>query len=247
MERRVAPQAWFVTAAGLAAMAVLAIPSVGLIDRLMAGASGASDVGAAEALAAESTTFGWAVLGLLGIAVLDVVVACGLWAIFRADHPVGAALAAAFRIAYAAVFVGAIAMLADARRIATGDGWASDAPPESRDAAVLAQYQGFDSAWNAGLLVFAMHLVVIGWLLLRRRGAFATAVGALVLLAGAGYLADSVLWVLSPGFGIPIAQFTFIGEVVLIAWLVVGGIRSRRRPDDAVAPMAAPIEAGARR
>ena len=72
-----------------------------------------------------------------------------------------------------------------------------------------------------------MHLLVIGWLLLRRSGVFATIVGALVLLAGAGYLADSVLWVLVPD-GLVVAQFTFIGEIVLIAWLVIGGIRSIR-------------------
>ena len=96
---------------------------------------------------------------------------------------------------------------------------------------MLSRLDGFDAAWNAGLVLFGMHLVVIGWLLLRRSGVFATVVGALVLLAGAGYLADSVLWVLVPD-GLAVAQFTFIGEIVLIAWLVVGGIRSLRAGRD---------------
>ncbi len=137
-------------------------------------------------------------LALLGVAVLDVVVACGLWMVFRPERPGASALAAAFRIAYAAVFVGAIAMLADARRIAEGAGAASGLGIEDRDTAVLSRLDGFDAAWNAGLVLFGMHLLVIGWLLLRRSGVFATIVGALVLLAGAGYLADSVLWVLVP-------------------------------------------------
>ncbi len=105
---------------------------------------------------------------------------------------------------------------------------------------MLARLDGFDAAWNGGLLVlFGMHLLVIGWLLLRRSGVFATVVGALVLLAGAGYLADSVLWVLVPD-GLAFAQFTFIGEIVLIAWLVVGGIRSLRDGRDVGPPRWSP-------
>ena len=181
-------------------------------------------------------------LALLGVAVLDVVVACGLWMVFRPERPGASALAAAFRIAYAAVFVGAIAMLADARRIAEGAGGASGLGIEERDTAVLSRLDGFDAAWNAGLVLFGMHLVVIGWLLLRRSGVFATIVGALVLLAGAGYLADSVLWVLVPD-GLVVAQFTFIGEIVLIAWLVVGGIRSIRADREDVARATTPDRA----
>ena len=98
-------------------------------------------------------------------------------------------------------------------------------------------------------MLFGMHLLVIGWLLLRRSGVFATIVGVLVLLAGAGYLADSVLWILVPD-GLAVAQFTFIGEIVLIAWLVVGGIRSlragRATVDHRMEPDGAPVAADER-
>jgi len=84
---------------------------------------------------------------------------------------------------------------------------------------------------------------------LRRSGVFATIVGALVLLAGAGYLADSVRWILVPD-GLAVAQFTFIGEIVLIAWLVVGGIRSlragRAMVDHRMVPDRAPVAADER-
>ena len=120
---------------------------------------------------------------------------------------------------------------------------------EGRDAAVLSRLDGFDAAWKAGLVLFGMHLLVIGWLLLRRSGVFATIVGALVLLAGAGYLADSVLWILVPD-GLAVAQFTFIGEIVLIAWLVVGGIRSlragRATVDHRMEPDGGPVAADVR-
>jgi len=230
MERRVGAGAWFTAAGGLALMAPLAF--FGVVAGVQAdGSDRSGEAGVAETLVAASPSFGWAVLALLGVAVLDVVVACGLWMLFRAQRPGASALAAAFRIAYAAVFVGAIAMLADARRIAEAAGGASGLGIEDRDLAVLSRLDGFGAAWSAGLVLFGMHLVVIGWLVLRRSGVFAIIVGVLVLLAGAGYLADSVLWVLVPD-GIAVAQFTFIGEIVLIAWLVVGGIRSIRAVED---------------
>ncbi len=243
MERRVGAGAWFAAAGGLALMAPLAFVGVGVVAGVQADASDGA-AGIAETLVAASPSFGWAVLALLGVAVLDVVVACGLWMVFRPERPGASALAAAFRIAYAAVFVGAIAMLADARRIAEGAGAASGLGIAERDTAVLSRLDGFDAAWNVGLVLFGMHLVVIGWLLLRRSGVFATIVGALVLIAGAGYLADSVLWVLVPD-ALVLAQFTFIGEIVLIAWLVVGGIRSIRADREDVAHATTPDRAPA--
>ena len=248
MEPRVGAGAWLAAAGGLALMAPLAFVGVGTVTGVQADAGGVG-AGVAETLGAASTSFGWAVLALLGVAVLDVVVACALWMVFRAERPGAAALAAAFRIAYAAVFVGAIALLADARRIADGAGAASALGVEGRDAAVLSRLDGFDAAWKAGLVLFGMHLLVVGWVVLRRSGVFATIVGALVLLAGAGYLADSVRWILVPD-GLAVAQFTFIGEIVLIAWLVVGGIRSlragRAMVDHRMVPDRAPVAADER-
>lgn len=220
MRRAAGPAAWFAAGGGLAMMAVLAAVGFGLIGQVRSDTS--------DTVAAATPAFGWGVLALVGVAVLDVVVAWGLWRVLSVERPGGAALAAAFRLVYAAVFLGAIAMLVDARRIALGAGEASDLSIDDRDTAVLLRFEGFDSAWNTGLLVFGVHMAVVGWLLVARSGAFTTIVGWLVLLAGAGYLADGVLRVLAPDVAVSVAQFTFIGEIVLIAWLAAGGIRAIR-------------------
>ena len=243
------PAAWFVAAGGLAMMAVLAAVGFGLIGQARSGAAG-SDIGASDALAAAAPAFGWGVLALVGVAVLDIIVAWGLWGVFGGERPRGAALAAAFRLVYAAVFLGAIAMLVDARAIATGAGASSDLAIADRDTAVPLRFEGFDSTWNTGLLVFGVHLAVVGWLLVARSGVFATVVGWLVLLAGAGYLADGVLRIVAPEVTVSVAQFTFIGEIVLIAWLAVGGvrlIRSRRAAAAEPEPARVLVDGGAGR
>ena len=215
------PGGWFAAAGGLALMAVLGFASLGTIESLRSSAA------AAETMGAESFRIGWVVLALYAIALLDVVVAWGLWQVFRIERPGGAALAAAFRIAYAAVFVGAIAQLDHALRIVTAtDDRLLD--PAAREAMVDAQVQGFDAAWNGGLMLFAAHLAVVAWLLLRLRGAFATVVGVLVAIAAGGYAIDSAMQVVAPELGVRVTTFTFIGEVVLIAWLVAGGLRAAR-------------------
>jgi hypothetical protein len=205
-------------------MAVLGFAGLGAVESLRS--SGA----AADVIVETPERFGWAILALSVVAVLDIVVAWGLWRVFRGEQPGGAALAAAFRIAYAAAFVGAIAQLDHAVRIATG---ADDAGVDAvRTAAVVdQQVQGFDAAWSGALVLFAAHLVVIGWLLMRRSGVVATVLGVLVAVAGLGYAADSVIRILAPDLGIGVAVFTFVGEVLLIGWLAAGGIRARRSGD----------------
>ena len=219
--RTARPGDWFAAAGGLALMAVLGFAGLGAIAELRSSAA------ALDVLAEEQPRFAWVILALSAIALLDVVVAWALWRVFRPERPGAAALAAAFRLAYAAVFVGAIAHLDVARRLATG----TDDPSlgqGARATLVDQQVQEFDAAWNGGLILFAAHLVVLGWLLVRRIGAFATVIGVLVAVAGLGYAADSVLRILAPGLGVGVAAFTFVGEVLLIGWLIAGGVRSAR-------------------
>jgi hypothetical protein len=56
--------------------------------------------------------------------------------------------------------------------------------------------------------------------------------GALLVLAGLGYLADGIGFLLVPDFSPTFALFTFIGEVALIFWLLISG---RRLSDRAIA------------
>ncbi len=63
-------------------------------------------------------------------------------------------------------------------------------------------------------------------------------VGALLAVAGIGYLADVLLALLAPGFGVVVSEFTFVGELVLMVWLLVRGVNAaaRRTQTGATAP-----------
>jgi hypothetical protein len=51
--------------------------------------------------------------------------------------------------------------------------------------------------------------------------------GVLLMIAGLGYLIDSAGGLLSAGYRANVAAFTFLGEVLLIVWLLWRGPRLR--------------------
>jgi hypothetical protein len=75
----------------------------------------------------------------------------------------------------------------------------------------------FDTGWHLALGIFGLHLVGLGALLFRFTAPRLLAV--LVVLAGIGYLTDSLGTIFVPGYALTISTFTFVGEALLIFWL----------------------------
>jgi hypothetical protein len=139
-------------------------------------------------IAASETLFRLAIASLLVTAVLDIVVA---WALLKVFEPVNSGLstlAATFRVAYAGIFVVAIAQLTGVLRLLP--------QAEELAAQVLSGVHAFEDIYSAGLA-----------------------------LAGLGYAVDSFGIVLFAGYALEVAAFTFVGEVVLIFWLLLRGRR----------------------
>ena len=89
---------------------------------------------------------------------------------------------------------------------------------------VLLSLNAFIDEWNMGLVIFGLHLLVLGYLAFKS-GYIPKILGILVIIAGLGYLIDNLGKLLSPNYNVTIAMFTFIGEVLLIFWLLWKGIK----------------------
>ncbi|MBB5786281.1 DUF4386 domain-containing protein [Jiangella mangrovi] len=158
------------------------------------------------------------------VVVLDIVVA---WALYRLFEPVDRAvsmLAAWFRVAYAAVFLTAIAQLVAALSPLTDAAAFGGFTEQQRQALALSRIDTFDAIWSAGLAVFGLHLVVVGSLALRSTWV-PRLVGVLVCVAGAGYVVDSAAKVLVADPPFEVAAVTFVGEIALMLWLLVAARR----------------------
>ncbi len=82
----------------------------------------------------------------------------------------------------------------------------------------------FRSGWDFGLVFFGLHLLIAGYLVFRS-GYFPKFLCFLIVIAGLGYLADSAGKLVLPDYSLSVAAFTFFGEVLLIVWMFLRGIR----------------------
>lgn len=167
-----------------------------------------------ENIEVSPTVFRLGILGFCLTVVLDLVVSWNLYRYFRPISELGSAVAGGFRVGYTGVLVLAIANLAGAL------GSASDSD-------ALTSITRFNTIWELGLGLFGLHLVFIGWLGLRGSNV-PRWVSVLVVVAGIGYIIDSVGSAFFDDYSLGVTAYTFIGEVALMGWLLYRGFRLSR-------------------
>jgi hypothetical protein len=159
-----------------------------------------------------------AITAFLLVIVLDLFIA---WALYRLLRPVNSDLSlltAWLRVAFAAVFASALIGLVDAAQL-VGGAEESGLAAEQIQAQVMSSLASFDNGWiGIGLSIFAFHLFGLGYLLVKSVNA-PTWLGALLVIAGGGYLFDGVGKILVPDYTWTVGMYTFIGEAVLIGWV----------------------------
>lgn len=84
----------------------------------------------------------------------------------------------------------------------------------------------FYEIWNYSLALFGLQLIVAG-IAMCRSPELPTIIGVLLLIAGSGYLFDSATTIFTVE-AVSLSEFTFIGEVALLLWLMWSGFRLRR-------------------
>ncbi|QDA02870.1 DUF4386 domain-containing protein [Streptomyces rimosus] len=176
----------------------------------------------ARDIRASEVTFRYGVAAWALVAVLDVIVAWSLLAFFAPVHKGLSALAAWFRLAYAAVLMVAVSQLAGVPSLVRGSmrPGASSAGRSHEEA--LMKIDAFHDIWDAGLILFAFHLLTLGYLAYES-GYVPKVLGPLLVIAGLGYLVDSFGPLLSAGYAAEVALFAFVGEFLLMVWLLVKG------------------------
>jgi hypothetical protein len=208
--------------AGLALALMAVIAPFGVFGAIGALVTPGDAARTAQDILGSEGLFRWGIASLILVVILDIVVAAALLQLFEPVHRSVSTMAAWFRVAYAAVYLVAITQLV----IALG---LLDDP-----SLALRAVNAYETIWNVGLILFGVHLLLIGYLAYRS-GFMPRIFGILLVVAGLGYLADGFVLVLVPGTSISIGTFTFIGEVALIFWLLIIGRRkdfSRGGPAD---------------
>jgi hypothetical protein len=214
-------------ALGLLSMALLApFAQFGVLASLIVPTDAAATT---DNIAVSIGLFRAAIAAFLVVAILDVVVAWGMYVLLRPVNARVALLVAYLRVAYAVLFAYALLNLVDVAQLLNG---ASAASLQSTglQAQVATSVTAFRNGWDLALAVFGLHLAGLGALLYRSVD-FPRFLGGLVVLAGTGYLADALGRILVPGDTLTISTFTFVGEALLIVWLFKLAIKGTRSPE----------------
>jgi Domain of unknown function (DUF4386) len=175
----------------------------------------------AQDIMAHQGLFRAGIASLFLVIALDVVAALGLYRVFSpVSKPISAA-AAAMRLVYAGIFAVAVVQLAGAARLLGGTSLPASGAARVH-AQALSDINRFTDIWHAGLILFGLYLLVIAWLAWRS-GYVPKLLGALIAIAGLGYIYDSIGQFVSGGSWIQVSTVTFIGEFLLALWLVTRG------------------------
>ncbi len=155
----------------------------------------------------------------------DVVVAWALYFLLRPVSRSLAALTAGFRAVQAVIAIGAVLHLFTAFRLLQTDSLAA-LGSDHLHAQVLVLLGSFRYEWSLALVVFGIHLGLLGYLVYRS-GYIPRLVGIALAIAGIGYIVYHLRPYLYPDAEIGFVFAAFFGELVFLVWLAIWGWRIR--------------------
>ncbi len=173
-------------------------------------------------LQASLGTFRLVTFAFVVIVLLDVVVAWALYVTFKPTNKHQSLLAGWFRLAYAVIYGASVLKLFDVLYLINDSSLADTFGPEVYNAQVMYSIESFNSGWTAALLLFGVHLAFLSFLIFK--STFTPKwLWIVVLISGLGYIIDSVGKMAMADYGLELSMFTFIGELLLMLWLLVYG------------------------
>lgn len=212
-----------VTGVGLVLMAVLAGFANGVVlNRLVVENDAAKT---AANLAENDMLLRAGLVCLMIVLLLDVVVAWAMYTLFKPISLNLSLLAAWLRLLYTAIFGASLYHLAVIIELFNQDLF----PPAEL---VLLLMNSFNNGWLISLLFFALHLFILGYLIIRSSGYVPKLIGYFLLLAAAACAVDSLahflLWNVADYKNILLVIVTACGaagELSLALWLLVKGVK----------------------
>lgn len=162
------------------------------------------------------------ILSFLVVIALDIVVAWALYIFLKPINNSISLLTAWFRVVYATIFAVSLFNLVSILSYLNSADYMQVFAKEQLLSQVMLSVKAFNDGWSIGFIFFALHLGLLGYLVLKS-GFIPKFIGILLVIAGLGYLTDSLGKFIFPGYSIEVSMVTFIGELVFMFWLLFKG------------------------
>ena len=210
---------------GLILMAILApIANFAILQKLIVSGDSATTV---SNIVSSEGLFRIGIGCFLIVAILDIIVAWALYVFLKPVNKSLSLLIAWFRIVYATVLVVVLIYLLNVLQLLHGAAYLAPFTASQIQAQVMLSLNTFNLGWGLGLIIFGFHLLLLGYLMFKA-GYMRKMLGILLILASLGYLIDGFGKLLSGDYNMNISMFTFIGEIILIFWLLIKGWKIKK-------------------
>lgn len=176
----------------------------------------------AQNIAAHGRLFAVAILCYLITFILDIVIA---WALYILLAPVNRSLSlltAWFGVVYAAVALVATMNLATVFRLLHTPDYLSVFGAQPLHAQVKLLLDSFQYQWSMSLVIFAVHLVLLGYLVFRS-GYIPRVIGVALLIDGLAWVIDCLRPYFYSSIHLHFISVAFFGELVFMVWLLIRG------------------------
>ncbi len=169
--------------------------------------------------------------------ICDVVVA---WALYLFLKPVNkdlSLLTALFRMVFAVITLSAMLNLVGVLNLTQNTRYLT-AFDDSIYSEVLLSIKNFNLQWSFAFSFFSLYLMLIGALAYKATYVPKT-IGILLIIAGIGYLIDTLRTFFFPSVQMDYIMITYFGEVIFMLWLLIKGWRvtiEENDPNQEIAP-----------
>ena len=174
----------------------------------------------------------------LAIVLTQALAAVWFYRLFRSVDSFAAGLIAVFGMVNAVAILGSAAVLATALDVADDS---SLAVPGGAAATVQLLYVVSGHLWGVGGLFFGLWLIPMGWLVVRS-GWLPRVWGQLLMVGGLGYVLSTFVTYVFANADLAAGLLTVpatIGELWIVGYLIVFGVREHPRPDQETARISA--------
>ncbi len=185
----------------------------------------------AEAIRENIPLLRMGITAYLAILALDVLMAWLLFRLFAGTDKPLSMLAAWMRLTYVCIHGAAVLNLASVLRIA--DGGLGAMPIGSQNDMILIYAQAHLDGFMISLMFFGFHLLFISYLIWKS-DLLPKTFGIFLAIAGLAYIGDTLIMVLLENYTLIqpqlepfVAIAAMIGEIGLLLWLLIMGVKSR--------------------
>ncbi|MEL6918889.1 MAG: DUF4386 domain-containing protein [Bacteroidota bacterium] len=155
--------------------------------------------------------------------ICDVVVAWALYIFLRPVNKDFSLLIAFFRIVFAVITLAALLNLVSVLNLTQNLDYLT-VFEDSLHSQLLLSIKNFNLQWSFAFIFFGIYLILLG-ILVYKAVYIPKIVGIFLILAGSGYLIDTLRSFFFPLIEMDYLMITFLGELVFMLWLLIKGWR----------------------